>query len=208
VEPLYQFDANYVKKYGLVAGVDEAGRGPIAGPLVVAACILDHQTPITFLNDSKQLTEKKREAIFELIKNNAVEYSIVILGVEEIDSLNILGATLQGMRSALNQLKTEFGIALVDGNKLPSKLNCPAEPIVKGDALSASIAAASILAKVTRDRIMTELHEDFPYFNWKKNKGYPTKEHLKALERYGITEHHRRSFHPIKQELSQNTIAF
>jgi ribonuclease HII len=198
VRALFDFDVSYLNRYPIIAGVDEAGRGPIAGPLVVASCVLDYNKTIVGLNDSKKLTEKVRERLFEVIIESAVDYKIVIIDIETIDSLNILGATLKGMRDSVIGLKKVPSLALIDGNKLPNMLPCPAISIIKGDATSASIAAASILAKVTRDRIMMKLHEEYPIYNWNKNKGYPTKEHLRSLELNRITEHHRRSFYPIK----------
>lgn len=205
---LFNYDKNLLKEYKHIAGVDEAGRGPLVGPLVVASCILNYNIPIEELNDSKKLTEKKRECLFELLINSAVQFQIAVIEREVIDKLNIFGATMEGMKEVIAKMSVKPDLALIDGNKLPKELACQARAIVKGDQTSASIAAASILAKVTRDRIMIELHEQYPLYHWNKNKGYPTKEHLTAIEKYGITPHHRRTFQPIKSIVHGNIYLF
>ena len=182
---------------GLVAGVDEAGRGPLAGPVVAAAVILDDQHPIAGLNDSKQLTERARERLFDEIRAKALCCSIAEASVEEIDQLNILHATMLAMRRAVEGLRLKPAKVLVDGNRLPV-LKVAAEAIVKGDSKVKAISAASILAKVHRDRLCDELHQAHPQYGFDGHKGYPTADHLAALREHGATPHHRRSFGPVK----------
>ncbi len=194
--------ANEIESFGLdklVAGADEAGRGPLAGPLVAAAVILDRNVIIEGVNDSKKLSEKKRESIFEEILEKAHAYVIEIVSPQEIDDLNILNASLEGMRRAIERLDTTPEHCLIDGNKLPRTLKLSKEAVVKGDGKYASIAAASILAKVTRDRIMVELDKEFPQYGFAQHKGYPTKQHLEAIKKHGVTEHHRMSYGPCAQ---------
>lgn len=185
---------------GLQAGVDEAGRGPLAGPVVAAAVILDDLRPIKGLRDSKQLTASRREALVEEILAKALCCSVAQASVEEIDSLNILQATMLAMRRAVAGLRLRPHIVLVDGNRLP-RLEVPAEAIVKGDSRLASIAAASILAKVHRDRLCRELHERFPGYGFDEHKGYATAAHLAALKQHGACPQHRRSFAPVASVL-------
>lgn len=184
---------------GPVCGVDEVGRGPWAGPVVTAAVILDPETAPTGLDDSKKLSRKKREALFEQLQT--APHAIGIASVEEIDRLNILHATYLAMQRAIAALPEQPGFALIDGNRIPHDLPCPAWAIVKGDARSASIAAASIIAKVTRDRMMGELAQDFPGYGWETNAGYGVPAHRAGLIRLGVTPHHRRSFKPIHKML-------
>ena len=186
---------------GLVAGVDEAGRGPLAGPVVAAAVILDDQQPIAGLADSKTLTAARRERLFDEIRAKALCCSIAEASVEEIDRLNILQATLLAMRRAVQGLRLKPTLALVDGNRLP-RLDVPAEAIVKGDARVAAISAASILAKVTRDRWCAELHAQYPQYGFAGHKGYPTAAHVAALRSLGPSPVHRRSFAPVQFCLS------
>ena len=181
---------------GLVAGVDEAGRGPLAGPVVAAAVILDDLNPIDGLNDSKKLTERRREQLFLEIKAKALCFSIAQASVQEIDEINILQATMLAMQRAVAGLRLKPVKALVDGNKIPM-LDVMAEAIVQGDARVNCIAAASILAKVTRDHYMCDLHEQLPQYGFASHKGYGTKAHLDALRMVGACEHHRRSFSPV-----------
>jgi ribonuclease HII len=187
---------------GLVAGVDEAGRGPWAGPVVAAAVILDTKNIPEGINDSKKLSAKRREALYDPIFANA-HVAVGLASVAEIDDLNILGATMLAMRRALRGLfdcdKAGPDYALIDGNQLPLELPCPAETLVKGDARSLSIAAASIIAKVSRDRLMADLDSHFPGYGWKKNQGYGTAQHSEALQHLGVTIHHRTSFAPIQK---------
>lgn len=179
--------------YKFIAGVDEAGRGPLAGPVCVASVILPDGAYLEKINDSKKLTDKVKDKLYDEIKEIAVAYSIVLISHEEIDRLNILYATFKGMRDAVNELSVKPDFVLIDGNKI-SGMELPHECVVKGDSKSISIAAASILAKVTRDRYMMELDEKYPEYNFKKHKGYPTKEHYEALKKYGASEVHRKSF--------------
>lgn len=182
----------------LVAGVDEAGRGPLAGPVVAAAVILDDCQPIAGLADSKKLSAARREALYDEIRAKALCCSIAQASVEEIDRLNILQATLLAMQRAVAGLRLKPGLVLVDGNRLPL-LEMRAEAIVKGDAKVAAISAASILAKVTRDRGLEQLDRQFPHYGFARHKGYGTVEHLQALQQYGPCPEHRRSFAPVAQ---------
>ena len=192
--PLYAYDDAVRAENGCFAGVDEAGRGPLCGPVCVAACILNPEKPVYGINDSKKLSEKKREALFEEIKAKALAYSIIFVGPEVIDRENILHATLGGMRREVEELEITPHLVLVDGNRCPEGLAMPAQPVVKGDAASASIGAASILAKVSRDRYMLELDRQYPQYQLAKHKGYPTKLHYELIEKYGIQPFYRRSF--------------
>ena len=185
---------------GLVAGVDEAGRGPLAGPVVAAAVILDDLKPITGLNDSKKLTEKRREKLYDEILAKALCCSIAEASVQEIDSLNILQATLLAMRRAVDGLRLKPVKVLVDGNRLPV-LDVRAEAIVQGDALVPVISAASILAKVHRDRMCAQLHLQYPQYGFDRHKGYGTAEHLQALAEHGPSPWHRTSFAPVARNL-------
>ncbi|MBQ7045756.1 MAG: ribonuclease HII [Clostridia bacterium] len=180
--------------YISVCGVDEAGRGPLAGPVCAAAVILPSDVNIPELNDSKKLSEKKREQLFDVIKNSAISYCIAYASVEEIEELNILGATFLAMERAVNGLSISADFALIDGNQTPKGLQIPSQTIVKGDAKSCSISAASILAKVSRDRLMLEYDNEYPQYNFKKHKGYGTKEHTDAIKQYGPCKIHRMSF--------------
>ncbi|MCL7714302.1 ribonuclease HII [Stenotrophomonas mori] len=186
----------------LVAGVDEAGRGPLAGPVAVAAVVFDPQRPrLNGLDDSKALTAARREQLYERILERALAHCIVLVEVAEIDSLNILQATLQGMRRAVEGVAHVAGFARIDGNTLPKGLPCPAEALVGGDALDRSIMAASILAKVSRDRYMQALHLRHPEYGFAQHKGYGTPAHLAALKAHGPCPAHRRSFAPVRQAL-------
>jgi ribonuclease HII len=185
----------------LIAGVDEAGRGPLAGPVVAAAVILDISRPIVGLADSKILSERKRDALFNEIKENALSWAIALATVEEIDELNILQATLLAMQRAVNGLAIQPDQVLVDGNQLP-KLSMPAQAIIKGDSKVQAISAASILAKVERDRLMVNLDKEYPEFTFRQHKGYGTKQHLNEIDKLGISPIHRKSFNPIKTMLA------
>ncbi|MFW1734554.1 ribonuclease HII [Acinetobacter sp. ULE_I001] len=185
----------------LVAGVDEAGRGPLVGSVVAAAVILDPNNPIQGLNDSKKLTEKKREKLFVEIQEKAIAWAIAEATHQEIDELNILQASLLAMRRAVETLKTIPEHVLVDGNKVPKGLSMSCDAVVGGDALHAEISAASILAKVTRDHEMVELDKQYPQFGFAKHKGYPTKAHFEAIAEHGVIDQHRRSYSPVKKAL-------
>ncbi len=183
----------------LIAGVDEAGRGPLAGPVVVAAVILDPLRRIAGLADSKILGERQREHLFDRIRAEALAFSVVIVEVEEIEQRNILQATLAGMGRALDQLDPAPVHALIDGNQRPKAAPCGITTVVDGDAMEPAIMAASILAKVTRDRLLVELDRAHPGYGFSRHKGYPTPEHLAALERLGPSPVHRRSFAPVRR---------
>ena len=185
----------------LIAGVDEAGRGPLVGSVVAAAVILDPNNPIEGLNDSKKLTEKKREKLFIEIKEKALAWSIAEASHQEIDEINILQASLLAMRRAVEGLKILPEHVLVDGNKVPKGLQMSCDAVVGGDALHAEISAASILAKVTRDHEMVELDQQYPQFGFAKHKGYPTKAHYEAIAEHGVIDQHRRSYGPVKKAL-------
>ncbi len=183
----------YANGYNYVCGVDEAGRGPFAGPVCAAAVILPKNTIIEGVNDSKKLTEKKREALFDVIKETALSYSIAWASVEEIESMNILNAAMLAMKRAVEGLDVKADFAYIDGNKTPP-IDIPCEAVVKGDANSMSIAAASILAKVSRDRLMLEYAKQYPEYGFEKHKGYGTKVHTEAILKYGECPIHRPSF--------------
>lgn len=185
----------------LVAGVDEVGRGPLAGPVTAAAVILDPARLPQGIDDSKRLTERARERLALEIRASALAFAVAHASVEEIDALNILEASHLAMRRALTALSPAPQYALIDGNRLPKGLEIPAQTVVKGDAISLSIAAASILAKVERDAIMRELALANPGYGWEKNMGYPSAQHRVALEQQGVTPHHRRSFGPVRKML-------
>lgn len=184
----------------LACGIDEAGRGPLAGPVYAAAVILDPSRPVPGVSDSKKLSASKRERLAEAIKKNAMAWSIGYASVEEIDRINILQASLLAMIRAVAGLAIKPGCALVDGNKCP-ELDCPTKAVVGGDAFVPCISAASILAKVARDEEMLRLHSRYPEYGLDRHKGYPTAEHRRALELYGIREIHRRTFSPVREIL-------
>lgn len=186
-----------------VAGVDEAGRGPLAGPVVVAAVVFaPGRTPINGLADSKQLCAERREALYERIVARALAWHVVSVDVDDIDRLNIFQATMLGMRRAIEAVAHVAELARIDGNALPRGLPCPAEAWIGGDARDRAIMAASILAKVTRDRAMLELHATWPQYRFDRHKGYSTPEHLAALAAHGPCPHHRRSFAPVRERLA------
>lgn len=190
--------------HGFICGVDEAGRGPWAGPVTAAAVIFDQSrlSPqlAQDLNDSKKLSAKKREGLIDQIKAESI-WAVGQASVEEIDELNILQATFLAMRRAVQGLSQKPDYVLIDGNKMPPDLGIPGNPVVKGDGLSCSIAAASIIAKVTRDHEMTALAQEYPGYGWEKNAGYGVKRHQEGLATLGVTPHHRKSFKPIKKIL-------
>ena len=193
-EELYSFDESQRNQFGIICGVDEAGRGPLVGPVAVSAVILDSESRFEWLNDSKKVTEKRRCYLYDEIIKKAVAFHIELIDNHTIDDINILGATMLGMKRCIEALEEyKIACALVDGNRAPSTF-INTVPVIKGDALSASIAAASVLAKVTRDNYMVELAKKYPQYGFEKHKGYPTKEHYEAIKRYGITPYHRLSF--------------
>jgi ribonuclease HII len=198
-QPLLQWNT-----VGLMAGVDEAGRGPLAGPVVAAAVMLDELHPIKGLADSKILTALRRERLFDEIRAKALCFSIAEASVEEIDTLNILQATMLAMRRAVQGLRLKPKLVLVDGNRIPV-MDIRAEAIVKGDALIPAISAASILAKVYRDRGCLELDQQYPQYGFARHKGYGTAEHLAALKEHGPCDQHRRSFAPVRNALAQHS---
>ncbi|MBE2896716.1 ribonuclease HII [Pasteurellaceae bacterium HPA106] len=193
----------YPQGVGLIAGVDEVGRGPLIGAVVTAAVILDPKRPIVGLADSKKLSEKKRQMLAEVIKANALAYAYGRAEASEIDELNILQASLLAMQRAVVNLPVQPHFVLVDGNRLPPNLLQPAQAVVKGDSLVAEISAASILAKVARDAEMMALHEKYPEYGFDKHKGYPTALHLEKLREFGPLSEHRRSFAPVRRVLAQ-----
>lgn len=186
--------------YSIVAGVDEVGRGPLAGPVTAAAVILDPLNIPNNLNDSKVLSLKKREKLYDELMSSSI-FAVVHVSPKKIDKINILQASLLAMVNAVSKLKVVPNHILIDGNKVPEKLADSATAIIKGDAKVLSIAAASIIAKVTRDRLMRDLSVEFPAYGWAKNAGYATKCHMNAILKYGISPHHRRSFRPIHKIL-------
>jgi ribonuclease HII len=200
---LYRYEEElYDNGYEKVCGIDEAGRGPLAGPVVVAACIMPPFLRIDGINDSKQLTEKKREELYKIIVKEALAYSVVFINEKEIDELNILNATKKGMLKALDELKVKPDYVLIDAVKL-DELKIESKAIIHGDALSASIAAASILAKVSRDHYMEAMDKKYPNYGFARHKGYGTKAHLEALEKYGPCKIHRKTFTPVNKYFSK-----
>ena len=193
LEHMLMFERKYYKTCNFVCGIDEAGRGPLAGPVVAAAVILPKNHKIAYLNDSKQLSEKKREELFDKIMSEALAVGVGIVSPKRIDEINILQATYEAMRGAINQLKIQPEILLNDAVIIP-EVKIPQEKIIKGDAKSLSIAAASIIAKVTRDRMMKDYHELFPEYGFNKHKGYGSKEHIQSIQQYGPSPIHRRTF--------------
>ena len=187
----------YKNHITLIAGVDEAGRGPLVGPVVAAAVILPKNYRLEGLNDSKQLSEKKREYFFQVLQKEAISIGVGIVSAQEIDQINILEASRKAMYLALEDLSVLPEYILSDAMSL-NDIDIPSKPIIHGDALSLSIAAASVIAKVTRDHIMYELDKQYPEYNYRKNKGYPTKEHLELMKKYGITKEYRMSYRPVR----------
>lgn len=188
-------------KLNLECGTDEAGRGCLAGPVTAAAVILPENFNNTFLNDSKLLTEKKRNLLKPIIECNALTYSVQHVFEDEIDNINILNASILAMHKSITQLNPKPNFIIVDGNKFKPYQSIPHQTIIKGDSKFLSIAAASILAKTYRDLYMAKIHEEFPMYNWKQNKGYPTQEHREAIKKYGVTKYHRKSFRLLPEQL-------
>ncbi|WP_412561587.1 ribonuclease HII [Winogradskyella sp. MIT101101] len=186
--------------FELECGTDEAGRGCLAGPVTAAAVILPSKFKNTILNDSKQLSEKNRNLLRPIIETEAISFAVQHIYETEIDSINILNASIKAMHGSISQLKINPNYIVVDGNKFKPYKSIPHKTIIKGDSKFLNIAAASILAKTYRDAYMEQIHEEFPMYNWKQNKGYPTKEHRAAIEKYGITKYHRKSFRLLPEQ--------
>lgn len=200
------FENHYLKKgYKHIVGVDEAGRGPLAGPVVAAAVILPQAFLHASIKDSKKLTEEKREEIYSLIHEVAISIGIGIVDERQIDEMNVLNASLLAMKMAISELEKKPDFILVDGN-VKLNIEIPQKTIKQGDSKSISIAAASIIAKVTRDRIMYQYHRTYPSYNFKSHKGYGTKEHIEAIKKHGITKIHRRTFAPVKEFIDNNKL--
>lgn len=191
--------ANY-SGFALEAGTDEAGRGCLSGPVVAAAVILPANFKHPLLNDSKQLSERKRNQLRSIIEQEALSFAVSFVMQEEVDAINVLQASITAMHRSLADLNVQPDFIIVDGNKFKSFKEIPYKTIVKGDAKFLSIAAASVLAKTYRDEYMEKIHQDFPQYNWQKNKGYPTKEHRIAIKNYGATKHHRKSFKLLPEQ--------
>ena len=187
--------------FPLEAGTDEAGRGCLCGPVVAAAVILPEDFSHPFLNDSKQISEKKRAELRPFIEENALAFGVSFVWQQEVDKINVLQASITGMHRAIDALNITPEFIIIDGNKFRNYKEIPHETIVKGDAKFQSIAAASVLAKTYRDEYMVKIHEEFPIYNWQKNKGYPTKEHRNAIREFGATAHHRKTFKLLPEQL-------
>lgn len=187
--------------FSIEAGTDEAGRGCLSGPVVAAAVILPKDFSHPFLNDSKQLSEKKRDELRPFIEEHALAYGVSFVWQKEVDEINVLQASIIGMHRSIDQLKLTPEFIIIDGNKFKDYKDIPYETIVKGDAKYLSIAAASVLAKTYRDEYMTKIHQEYPMYNWQKNKGYPTKEHRNAIREFGATNYHRKTFKLLPEQL-------
>lgn len=194
----FSYEKSLMNQYPLICGIDEVGRGPLAGPVTACAVIIQNPEPLLMVNDSKTLSAKKRDMLYDLVWQNA-HVAVGHASVAEIDRLNILQATFVAMCRAVEKLPVQPQYAIIDGNKIPKGLTIPAEAVVKGDAKVLSVAAASIVAKVTRDRIMAKLAKDHPHFGWESNAGYGSKQHLDALMQHGPTPFHRHSFAPVAE---------
>lgn len=202
MDDLYSYERDLINSgITLIAGIDEVGRGPLVGPVVTACVILPLDYQLEGLTDSKKLTEKKREKFFEIIKRDAIDIGIGIIDEKIIDEVNIYEATKLAMRQAYDNLRIKPMHVLIDA--MPLELPCPSTSIIKGDAKSLSIAAASVIAKVTRDHMLYELDKKYPMYDFKSNKGYPTKKHFEAIEKYGIIDEHRKTFGPVKDYLER-----
>lgn len=199
---LYEYENNlHDKGYKLIAGCDEAGRGPLFGPVVAACCVLPDDFKLEGLTDSKQLTEKKREKYIDYIKENAISYGIGIVDAEEIDKINIYEASRKAMLLALEQVRENINVDYVITDAMPLDIDIPSLSIIKGDAKSITIAAASVIAKVTRDNMLYEMDKKHPEYGFAKHKGYPTKAHIEAINKYGIIDGYRKTYGPVKKIL-------
>ena len=202
MEDLYIYERNLIQKgYEKIGGIDEVGRGPLVGPVVAACVILPKNYQLDGLTDSKKLSEKKREKFYDILRQDAIAIGIGVVSEKKIDEINIYEATKLAMQEAIKNLKVEPDYLLIDAMKLETSI--PSTSIIKGDAKSLSIAAASVIAKVTRDRMLIELDKKYPMYDFKHNKGYPTKKHLEAIKKYGIIVEHRRSYGPIFNYLKE-----
>lgn len=202
---LYEYENDlHSKGYKFIAGCDEAGRGPLYGPVVAACCVLPEDFSLDGLTDSKQLTEKKREKYIDYIKENAISYGIGIVSAEEIDNINIYEASRKAMLLALEEVKKNIKVDYVITDAMPLDIDIPSMPIIKGDAKSITIAAASVIAKVTRDNMLYEIDKKYPEYGFAKHKGYPTKAHLEAINKYGLIEGYRKTYGPVKKVLEGN----
>ena len=201
---LYEYENDlHSKGYKFIAGCDEAGRGPLYGPVVAACCVLPLDFKLEGLTDSKQLTEKRREKYIDYIKENALAYGIGIVSAEEIDEINIYEASRKAMLIALSEVRKKIDVDYVITDAMPIDIDIESMPIIKGDAKSITIAAASVIAKVTRDRMMIELDGKYPEYGFKKHKGYPTKAHIEAINKYGLIEGYRKTYGPVKDVLEK-----
>lgn len=199
---LYEYENDlHNKGYKLVAGLDEAGRGPLYGPVVAGCCVLPDDFKLEGLTDSKQLTEKKREKYIDYIKEHAIAYGIGIVGPEEIDEINIYEASRKAMLMALEEVRKKINVDYVITDAMPINIDIPSLPIIKGDAKSITIAAASVIAKVTRDQMMKEIDQKYPQYGFGKHKGYPTKAHIEAISKYGLIDGYRKTYGPVKKVL-------
>lgn len=204
---LYEYENDlHNKGYKYIAGCDEAGRGPLYGPVVAACCVLPEDFKLEGLTDSKQLTEKRREKYIDYIKENAIAYGIGIVSAEEIDEINIYEASRKAMLIALSEVRKKIDVDYVITDAMPIDIDIESLPIIKGDAKSITIAAASVIAKVTRDRMMIELDSKYPEYGFKKHKGYPTKAHIEAINNYGLIEGYRKTYGPVKEVLEKENI--
>ena len=207
MEDLWQYEKELFEQgYHLIGGCDEAGRGPLIGPVVAACCVLPHDFCLDGLTDSKKLTEKKREKFFPYIKEHALAYGIGIVSPERIDEVNIYQASREAMILAIREVQKKVSVEYILSDAMPIDIEIPCMPIIKGDAKSISIAAASVLAKVTRDHILMELDEKYPEYGFAKHKGYPTKAHLEAISKYGLIDGYRKTYGPVKKVLEENRL--
>ncbi|MCI5552231.1 MAG: ribonuclease HII [Tenericutes bacterium] len=204
MEDLYKYEKEcYQKNYTLIGGVDEVGRGPLVGPVVAACCVLPKDFYLEGLTDSKKLSEKKRNLFFEYIKKYAIAYGIGVVSPERIDEINIYNASKEAMIKAIKEVQKQIPLEIVLVDAMPLDLDIPSISIIHGDALSISIAAASVLAKVTRDQMMYELDEKYPMYGFGNHKGYPTKKHIEALEKYGLIDGYRKTYGPVKKIMEE-----
>ena len=202
---LWQYEKElFEKNINIIGGVDEVGRGPLIGPVVAACCVLPHDFELEGLNDSKKLSEKKREKFYDYIMENCVAYGVGIISPEKIDEVNIYEATKLAMKESIKQVQDKVNLEHVLIDAMPLELDIPTTSIIKGDAKSISIAAASVIAKVVRDRMMIELDKEYPMYGFAKHKGYPTKAHVEAINKYGLIDGYRKTYGPVKDVLEKN----